>query len=162
MSDSKVSGSRQFKLGWVTCFEPLRGPCSCYWGISLYSWSEIHKGGGVSYNFGWTLSVFTSSVDITEVRARALTSEMWDWHTPHIFGTRLERAEAQCLAIKGNTEYRISEVSQPCSRRDLLEVQDSEEEQLSKGSSLVMVRKLIKWRKVMEIGFKPLATFLLR
>lgn len=45
---------------------------------------------------------------------------------------------------------------------DLARASDSKKAQQSEGSCLVMVRKLIKWREVMGIGFKPLATFLLR
>lgn len=157
MSNSKVSTHQQCQRGWEAHCKALRGLRSCCCG-EVFSVQSTRDPPGLTGLFGWTP---VSRTKATEVCSRAFVSKIWD--TQHtLWATGLNRAEAQRLSIKGNTQSRVSEVSQPCSRRDLLEVQDSEEEQLSKGSSLVMVRKLIKWRKVMEIGFKPLATFLLR
>lgn len=78
-----------------------------------------------------------SSVNVKEGRAMVLT------HTTHALAYR-------------------KLVHSVCSLSDLAEVLDSKEEQQSEGSSVVMVPKLIKWREVMGIGFKPLATFLPR
>lgn len=84
------------------------------------------------------------------VVVKALVSDISNAH--HSSGSKLLWVKAQ-LQRKNRTRR----ILQSRSCKDHLEVKDSGEEQLSSGSCLVMVRKLIQLSQVMEIAFKPLA-----